>query len=320
MKGTFQMKIKDWPLPPFLFHFQQHHPINWEKIFNRCAPIDVEIGFGTGEMLMQLAESYPDRNIIGIEKNIERICKTLLAIDNKKRQNKNSQMGNIRIIEIDATLAFQKLFNQQCIDNIYSLFPCPWPKTAHAKHRLFSNAFLKLINNRLKPQGRLKIITDFLPYQKWIIEQAKGCGFSINNRITHAGYNTKFEQKWRQAGQKEFFETELTKKRHIILAGQEKIMLRVYQIKQFKAENFHLYDKTGKISVIFKEIIFDKKRQKAVVRTIVAEDNATQHFWIAIEKKTKYWHIYKAEGQNIFPTPGIALALEMVYKAAKQSY
>ncbi len=314
------MKIRDWPLSWILFHFQHKHPINWKTIFNRDAPLDVEIGFGTGELLLALAEKNPDRNIVGIEKNTERICKTLLAIKKRQQLLPHLSLNNIRILEIDARLAFQRLFIPYSINNIYSLFPCPWPKTAHEKHRLFSNNFLKLLNNRLQNNGMVKIVTDSLPYSRWIKEQAKGCGFLIKSKITSAGYNTKFEQKWKQEGQKDFYEIELIKKEHIELRlpNMEKIMLRVYQIKEFNAHKLLLKNKTGKISVIFKEMIYDNNRDKAMIRTVVSEPELTQHFWIAVEKKRKYWHIYKAHGQNIFPTKGIALALEMVYNAAKE--
>jgi len=312
------VRLKNWPLTWFLFHFQHQHPINWETIFNRNAPLDVEIGFGTGELLIVLAEKNPNRNIIGIEKNTERICKTLLAIKKRQQLLSHFSFNNLRILEIDATLALKRLFIPYSINSVYSLFPCPWPKTAHEKHRLFSNKFLKLLNNRLKNNGMIKIITDFHPYSRWIKEQAKDCGFSIKSKITSAGYNTKFEQKWRQEGKKIFYEIRLIKTRHIEQPNMEKVMLRVYQIKEFDAQKFLLKNKTGEISVIFKEMIYDNNRQKALIRTVVSEPEVTQHFWIAIEKKKKYWHIYKAHGQNIFPTKGIALALEMVYNAAKK--
>jgi len=290
-------------------------PINWDEQFNRCASIEVEIGFGMGEVLMQMARRSPDRNFIGIEQHWERIHKTLLAIT-REQDNDQNVFKNIRILKTDARVVFERLIAQKTIDSIYCLFPCPWPKKGHIKHRLFSNNFLRLLNSRLKKNGTLKIITDFYPYHQWILEQIDHTGFQIEIRAVASQYNTKFEKKWKEEGQEKFFELNFFKKRHINVSHKKDSPLKSYTLNRFNISNLQLKDEKGDVSVIFKDTIFDEQKQKAMIHAIVAEEHLTQHFWITIIKKQKKWFIVKEEGQNFFPTPGIAKALTLVYEAA----
>ena len=64
-------------------------------------------------------------------------------------------------------------------------------------------------------------------------------------------------------------------------------------------------DLRGDPSVIFKEALFDARRQRMMVRLVVAEGHLSQHLWISIAYKEKDWRVTRADGQNFFPTPGI---------------
>ncbi len=194
--------------------FEQKKPINWDRQFGRRAPVDVEIGFGMGEVLMRTARQSPDRNFIGIEQHWERICKTLRAMTREQSADP-AVFGNIRIVRVDARVVFERLFASRSVDTIYCLFPCPWPKKGHVKHRLFAHDFLRLLNNRLKKNGSLRIVTDFYSYFEWMLEQAKNTGFQVKAKTVEPQYDTKFERKWQGEGQEEFFEIDLLKKKHI---------------------------------------------------------------------------------------------------------
>jgi len=293
-------------------------PVDWSEQFGRHAPVDVEIGFGMGEVLMRMAQQSAERNFIGIEQHWERICKTLRVIT-KQQSAVPGILENIRILRTDARVVFERLFASESIDTVYCLFPCPWPKKGHVKHRLFSHHFLRLLNNRLKKGGALKIVTDFYPYFEWVLEQAKHTGFRAETRTIQSRYDTKFERKWREEGQEEFFEIHLLKKRHLKVPVKEDVALKGYTLNDFHADRLRLHDEKGDISVIFKDTVFDQDKQKVMVHALVAEEHLTQHFWITIVKKQKTWRVTRADGQNFFPTPGIARALALVYEAAKKS-
>ena len=298
--------------------YELDRPVDWDVQFARHAPIEVEIGFGMGETLMRLAQRRPQHNFIGIEQHWERICKTLRAMT-KAHSTDPSAFKNIRVMKIDARVAFERLFTSRSIDALYCLFPCPWPKKKHIKHRLFDRAFLRLVNDRLKAGGELTIVTDFSPYREWILEQVPGTGFTAKTRTVQPQFDTKFERKWLEEGQKEFFEIDLRKTKHIRTPVKRDTVLKSYSLKQFHARQLRLKDVKGKPSIIFKDVLYDADRQQAMVHALIAEEHLMQHFWVTILKKQNVWKVARADGQNFIPTPGIAKALALVYQAAKDT-
>jgi len=290
-------------------------PFDWDREFKRHAPLEIEIGFGYGEFLLERAQSHPHRNLLGVEQNWERICKTLCAVDRVASQLPSFK--NIRIVRMDVSLMLERFVARESIDCVFCFFPCPWPKRRHMRYRLFSKEFLILLNNRLKEQGTVKIVTDFYPYVEWILSENKETGFEVEIKTIPPQYNTKFERKWTLKGQTEFFELNLQKKSHIAISEKEGVSLKSYRLKEFDPRSFCFEDYKNKIAVIFKGMLFDASQQKAMVHLLVSEDNLIQHFWVTIVKKGEYWHIHKMDGQNVLPTEGLNLALELVYGAVK---
>ena len=300
---------------PIVPYHQLQRPISWHEQFGRHAPLEVEIGSGLGEFLVRNALAHPERDYIGIELNWERICKTLANIEKQRAQGRSR---NIRLLKIDARVAFERLFLPRSIENIHCLFPCPWPKKKHVKHRLFSRTFLQLINSRLKQKGQVKIVTDFLPYGEWIKEEIAGSGFEISFKTIAARYDTKFERKWQKEGQKGFYELSLKKTGSVEIPVKEDTPLQSYQLKKFEPEKFRFQDQTGAVSVVFKEMVFDAVKQKAMVHVVAAEEELTQHVWVTVMKKGKIWRVCRSDGQNVLPTPAVARAIELVYETGKK--
>jgi tRNA (guanine-N7-)-methyltransferase len=310
------MKSKYCSFRSLISPYDQKRPIDWNKPFGRCAPVDVEIGFGFGEALMRMAKDSPDRNFIGIEQHWERICKALRTMT-RESSAASGIFENVLILRADARVVFERLLAPKSIDSVYCLFPCPWPKKGHIKHRLFNKEFLKLVNSRLKENGKIRIVTDFYPYSQWVLDQVHGTGFSAETGIIQPQYDTKFERKWRDEGQEEFFRLDLLKEKHIEVSVKEDVVLKSYTLNEFNIDRLQLMDETGETSVIFKDTVFDRDKQKVMILALVAEEHLTQHFWVTIIKKGNGWRITRADGQSFFPTPGIAKALALVYEAAK---
>jgi tRNA (guanine-N7-)-methyltransferase len=304
-------------LSPLVGYFQSSWPLDWEKVFLRSQPLEVEIGFGLGEVMVRQAKESPQRNFVGIEENWERIFKCLRSISNWNEETPSAKIDNIKILKVDARLAFERLFIPREIDTIYALFPCPWPKKGHVKHRLFSNDFLKLLNNRLKDNGKLLIVTDHYPFCEWVVEEAKGTHFMIRQQTIRPRYDTKFERKWRAEGQEEFFEIEMTKVKHIDMVEKKETEMKSYMLNNFDAEKFSFVNKTGETSVIFKDIIYDATKKTAMVMVLVAEGELSQYLRVIIYQAEKGWRVMRADGQNMFPTPGIAHAIQLVFETAK---
>ncbi len=289
---------------------QSPRPLDLGSLFGRKAAVEVEIGFGAGDYLVKRALQEPHKNFIGVEV-------AWLSIRKALRKIALSAAHNIRLIQGDARVLFKRLFAQRSITHVYSLFPCPWPKKRHTKHRLFDTSFLKLLNSRLEDRGSILIVTDYRPYCDWILEQALGCGFELATETCPPCYNTKYEKKWLQEkGQEQFYRIHMKKIGHLELPLEEDIALKTRVVENFAPEYFQ--PKGGKnVAVIeFKETLYDPLRQKAMVRAMVAEGEFVQNFWVEIIKDGSRWRIRPAKGCCIVPTLGVQEALDLLYEAA----
>jgi tRNA (guanine-N7-)-methyltransferase len=300
-------------LKPFVNHFGLTLPVDWNKLFVRRAPLEVEIGFGTGEYLVRLAAQTPSSNFVGIEENVERIHKTMRKIN-------MAGLDNVRVMRVDARLAVERLFAPRSIARVHCLFPCPWPRKNQVKHRLFSKAFLKLLNSRLVPTGKMDLVTDHAGYSAWVKRQVPQTGFKITSKTIAPRFDTKFERKWLEAGQEKFYELNFSKTEHLKSSKLREVPLKVYFFDGFNPARFKFKDLTGNPSVIFKEFFFDEKKNQGMVHLLVAEDYLNQHLWVKILKTAhKGWCMAVADGSLVMPTAGAAKALDMVYDCARQS-
>ncbi len=133
--------------------------------------IILEIGFGGGEHLRELAQMNPNAIVIGAEPFMNGVASTLSAITNESDNSLKDEFKNLYIWADDvrkmlATFDFR-------LSTIYILHPDPWPKSRHEKRRLLNSEFLNLLSSRLTNDGKIIIGTDHHEYYDWILEQLK---------------------------------------------------------------------------------------------------------------------------------------------------
>jgi len=295
-------------LGPFVPWLQLPKPISWDQVFGRSGPLILEIGFGRGEYLVRQALESPSDNFVGIEIGWISIRKLLRAI---ARQG----IENIRVIQADARVALEWLFPQRSLAMIYSLFPCPWPKKRHHKHRLFSRDFLRLANSRLQVGGELMVVTDHQGYFQWILEQSQRTGFISRVERTGPIFETKYEKKWTELGQREFFQLVFKKVEHIDIPQREEISLNTHKVPEFCPDKLTLKGHKDGAVVEFKETLYDPDRQKAMIRALVVEGALRQDFWVQVVKRGDHWLIGPAKGCSLVPTLGVQKALDLVFEA-----
>lgn len=319
------MKRTAYSLKPMVYPWACAIPVHWEEEFGRSAPLDVEIGFGCAEFLIQMAHDDPQRNWVGIEQDWERIFKSLKKIHKSASACSFECAGqNLKIVQLDAQVALEKLFLEKSIDRIYCLFPCPWPKRKHVHHRLFSTPFLNLLNNRLKEEGFIQIVTDFYPFVEWLQGQNQDTGLRETVQQTKPKYNTKFERKWISQGQEIFWEIQLVKKIHKMVPWKEDAPLKTYRLENNCVERFLkkmkrgsallCHDNASDYSVVCKDLFFDKGAGRLVIQLFVSEEHIRQYFWVELFGRDEFWYLKKKDGQQIIPTPGLAQALEIVFR------
>ena len=126
--------------------------------------IVVEVGFGDGDAMLQMATSRPTTGFVGIEVYRPGIGRFL-------RSAKDASLNNVRVFDQDGRDFFAQFCPPDSIDEIYILFPDPWPKKRHHKRRLIQKEFLEICANRLKPGGLLCTATDCEDYAQWILNE-----------------------------------------------------------------------------------------------------------------------------------------------------
>jgi tRNA (guanine-N7-)-methyltransferase len=116
-----------------------------------------EIGCGHGHFLAAYAAAHPDRLCIGIDLVPERIARA-----NRKRER--AQLANVHFLRAEARDFLAALPDRARFSAIYILFPDPWPKRRHHKHRIMQAAFMQEIAARAGEGARLYFRTDHDPY------------------------------------------------------------------------------------------------------------------------------------------------------------
>ena len=137
----------------------------------------LEIGFGAGEHVRELAINHPDAEIIGAEPFVNGVASLLSAITNESDNTVLPPFQNIRIWPDDVRLMLRD--DAYLFDEIWVLHPDPWPKAKHEKRRLLSAEFIRLLSRHLNPDGRIIIGTDHWGYYDWIADQIKNTSMRI---------------------------------------------------------------------------------------------------------------------------------------------
>jgi tRNA (guanine-N7-)-methyltransferase len=122
--------------------------------------ISLEIGFGSGEHLFQLAIANPDNLFIGCEFFVNGIASLLSKIDEVKIQN-------IRIFQGDSIKLIPEI-PDNFLAYVFLLFPDPWPKRKHIYRRFVQEKTLLEIHRILRRSGVFRIATDCLHYAEWV--------------------------------------------------------------------------------------------------------------------------------------------------------
>lgn len=139
-----------------------------EKIFQRTAPLHIEIGTGNGQFMLDFCTAFPLVNFVGIDFRFKRsyyVAKKLSELPLKNFQFLRAQGERLHF-----------LFNENEIDTLYYFFPDPWPKARHHKKRLMQPHFVDTLYSTIKPGGEIYIKSDHDQYFQWMLDLWEGYG------------------------------------------------------------------------------------------------------------------------------------------------
>lgn len=162
-------------------------------------PCTLEIGFGMGHNLVQMAQMHPTHLFIGADVHLPGIGRVMAL---------SAALGveNIRIANCDVKDVVLAL-PDQCLAKVFILFPDPWPKAKHHKRRLINTEFSRGLLPKLSEHACLYLATDDIGYANQMLAVLAAVPELQNlakdqRYLTQAAhrFTTKFEQKARQSG------------------------------------------------------------------------------------------------------------------------
>lgn len=165
-------------------------------------PLEVEIGPGDDDFLLEQAEAHRDRNWLGVEYSRKRVRRTVRRIERRL-----GTPGNLRLVWRPAADVVGRFLTPGKVSRYHVYFPDPWPKKHHQRYRLLSPEFLTDLRDSLEVGGEVRFCTDHLEYGQETLEAFGGID-GWENRLPEPGYEilapgdrlTVFEKRWRDAG------------------------------------------------------------------------------------------------------------------------
>ena len=130
-------------------------------LFNDARDLILEIGFGNGDSLVQMAAAAPQAGYIGIEVHRPGVGHAMLAAA-------AAGIDNLRLIRHDAVAILRDHVADGTLARVQIYFPDPWPKARHHKRRIVQQPFTDLIWHKLRAGGEIHCATDWAAYAEWM--------------------------------------------------------------------------------------------------------------------------------------------------------
>ncbi len=163
-----QQRALDVLWPAHGIDLPEHVPERfWDGAFAATGPLTLEIGFGMGQSLLEMARREPARRFVGTEVHPPGVGALLAGIE-------ESGLANLKVLDRDVLEILETAFRPGELDRVQIFFPDPWPKKRHHKRRLVQPAFVERLATRVAIGGELMLATDWEPYAEWMLEVLEG--------------------------------------------------------------------------------------------------------------------------------------------------
>src|SRR5215467_7229834 len=131
--------------------------VNPAAIFGSSAPLEIELGAGTGDFIIARAAEFPEHNFLAIESS--GVVSRMLAV-----RCGRAALRNLRVLRMDARTLVNLMIGSESVSAYHVYFPDPWPKERHHKRRLFTPYLVASLERTLAPGGALHVATDVGDY------------------------------------------------------------------------------------------------------------------------------------------------------------
>ena len=187
-------------MPAYQLDAQQTVSVDRASGFERIGPLWLEIGFGNGDVLINLAHHNPEINFIGAEVHPPGVGRVLNAVH-------NNGSSNVRLVDRDAVAFLSQQVDDGALQRVLLFFPDPWHKKRHHKRRIVNVEFAELVAAKLQPGGVFHAATDWREYAEHMLAVLDACP-QLHNQAGDGNYahkphyrvETRFERRGQQLG------------------------------------------------------------------------------------------------------------------------
>jgi tRNA (guanine-N7-)-methyltransferase len=140
--------------------------IDVQTLFKNDNPVVLEIGFGMGKSLVEMAKASPELNFIGIEVHKPGVGACISSAV-------EAEVTNLKVYEHDAIEILADCIADNSLTTVQLFFPDPWHKKKHHKRRIVSLEFVATIRQKLKVDGVFHMATDWQNYAECMLADMK---------------------------------------------------------------------------------------------------------------------------------------------------
>lgn len=185
--------------PKYMLDFDRQ-PLELDTLFGRQAPHYLEIGFGDGKSLAEMAAAQPEVDFLGVEVHRPGVGNLLQAVEMQS-------LTNVRVICADVVEVLNTMLADASLGKTLMFFPDPWHKKRHHKRRLLQADFVRLLQQKLTPGGIFHMATDWEDYATHMLAVMKAAPWFSNTSndntfVMRPAYRplTKFEARGQRLG------------------------------------------------------------------------------------------------------------------------
>jgi tRNA (guanine-N7-)-methyltransferase len=169
-----------------------------DAIFGRRAPLEIEIGAGKGDFILEYASANPEKNFLAIE--LSGTVGQLLAV-----RCGRAELPNVRVAKMDARTLVNLMLPDASVAAFHIYYPDPWPKERHIKHRTVSPIFVHNLSRTLSENGAVYAASDVKEWAEEIFAMLEAGGFRRIEREPPGAKRSAFGRKYMAQGKPVYF-------------------------------------------------------------------------------------------------------------------
>ncbi len=288
-------------------------PVDWNDVFKRSAPIWVEIGFGNGEYLAEMAKKHPEVNFIGFELSITSFVKA-------QKKFWDMSLENIRLVMVDGRFGLRELFQDESVEKVIVNFPCPWSKKGYEDRRITTDDFIKTLSAVLISRGEFELITDDEKYSLEVHEKLLNSRkFEVKSIVVNPEreVQTRYERKWKSMGRNTYLvravKVRSSKVERLLKGKVMDVHVKIPEgdMKRLECLVGKVFKSRGRVFVV-KGFFRSIDGNSAILKMISSDSGFEQHYNVLVTRRDGGWIVKLDSTCQPYRTPAVKWSIREI--------